>query len=94
MLPPSTLQDLNPSLLRLTTPKDQEFELHLPAGTKDRYLSAITAIPPDMRVWWRYHKVAPGDTLASVARAYRTSPEPSCRRMIWTAMRTFAPKAS
>ena len=69
----STLQDLNPSLLRLTTPKDREFELHLPAGTKDRYLSAITAIPPDMRVWWRYHKVAPGDTLSSVASAFHTS---------------------
>jgi membrane-bound lytic murein transglycosylase D len=69
----STLQDLNPSLLRLTTPKDREFELHLPAGTKDRYLSAITAIPPDMRVWWRYHKVAPGDTLSSVASAFHAS---------------------
>jgi membrane-bound lytic murein transglycosylase D len=69
----SYLQDLNPSLLRLTTPKDREFELHLPAGTKDRYLTAITAIPPDMRVWWRYHKVAPGDTLASVASAFHTS---------------------
>jgi len=70
----STLQDLNPSLLRLTTPKDREFELHLPAGTKDRYLTSIAAIPPDMRVWWRYHKVAPGDTLSSVARAFHTSP--------------------
>src|SRR5579863_331805 len=69
----STLQDLNPSLLRLTTPKDREFELHLPVGTKDRYLSAITAVPPDMRVWWRYHKVAPGDTLASVASAFHTT---------------------
>ena len=69
----STLQDLNPSLLRLTTPKDREFELHLPAGTKDRYLTAITAIPPDMRVWWRYHKVVAGDTLASVAHAFHTT---------------------
>jgi membrane-bound lytic murein transglycosylase D len=69
----STLQDLNPSLLRFTTPKDREFELHLPAGTKDRYLSAIAAIPPDMRVWWRYHKVAPGDTLASVAHSFHTT---------------------
>ncbi|HXM24140.1 MAG TPA: LysM peptidoglycan-binding domain-containing protein [Terriglobales bacterium] len=69
----STLQDLNPSLLRLTTPKDREFELHLPAGTKDRYRSAIAAIPPDMRVWWRYHKVAPGDTLASLAHSFHTS---------------------
>src|SRR5580700_7434601 len=69
----STMQDLNPSLLRLTTPKDREFELHLPVGTKDRYLTAITAIPPDMRVWWRYHKVVSGDTLASVASAFHTS---------------------
>jgi len=69
----NTLQDLNPSLLRLATPKNQEFELHLPPATKEHYLAAIAAIPPDMRVWWRYHNVAPGDTLASVARAYRTT---------------------
>ena len=67
------LQELNPSLLRLTTPKDHEFELHLPAGSKDTYETAITAIPRDMRVWWRYHKVQPGDTLASVAGSYHSS---------------------
>ncbi len=70
-----TLQDLNPSLLRWTTPKDQSFDLHLPTGTKDRYMAAISAIPPDMRVWWRYHSVTPGETLASVARVYRTTPQ-------------------
>src|SRR5208337_2602966 len=32
-----TLQQLNPSLLRSTTPKDQTFTLNLPAGTKDKY---------------------------------------------------------
>ena len=37
---PATLQDLNPSLLRLSTPKDQAFELHLPAGTREKYLAA------------------------------------------------------
>ncbi len=71
---PATLQDLNPSLLRLSTPKDQTFELHLPAGTRERYLAAIEPIPAQMRVWWRYHEVAEGDTLASIARTYRTSP--------------------
>jgi membrane-bound lytic murein transglycosylase D len=30
----SELQDLNPSLLRMTTPRDGKFELHLPAGRK------------------------------------------------------------
>ena len=71
---PATLQDLNPSLLRLTTPKDQSFELRLPVGTKERYQAAIEPIPAEMRVWWRYHEVAQGDTVTSIARTYRTSP--------------------
>jgi membrane-bound lytic murein transglycosylase D len=71
---PEVLQDLNPSLLRWSTPANGEpFELHLPAGTADNYRSAIAEIPQGMRVWWRYHKVAPGDTLASIARSYRTT---------------------
>src|SRR5271163_4237676 len=68
------LSDLNPSLLRLTTPKDREFELHLPAGTTDKFQSAVASIPTDKRVWWRYHKVQGGETLASVARTYHTTP--------------------
>jgi membrane-bound lytic murein transglycosylase D len=71
---PAMLQDLNPSLLRWTTPKDQEFLLRLPAGTRDEYLSAIDPIPQAMRVWWRYHRIAPGDTLTSLGRVYRTTP--------------------
>ena len=67
----SDLQDLNPSLLRLTTPKDKEFELHLPAGTAEKFQSAVAAIPADKRVWWRYHKVQTGDNLASISRTYR-----------------------
>ncbi|HVP43486.1 MAG TPA: LysM peptidoglycan-binding domain-containing protein [Terriglobales bacterium] len=69
-----TIRDLNPSLLRMTTPKDGSFELRLPAGTKEKFQQAIAAIPADKRVWWRYHKVAAGDTLASVAKKYRTTP--------------------
>ena len=72
--PAATLQELNPSLLRWTTPKNQEFELRLPAGTKASYLRAIQAIPQDMRVWWRYHKIAPGDTLTSIAGEYHSTP--------------------
>jgi len=67
------LQDLNPSLLRLTTPKDHPFQLHLPTGTKDKFETAIAAVPPDMRVWWRYHKVQAGDTLTTLAHTYRTT---------------------
>jgi membrane-bound lytic murein transglycosylase D len=67
------LQDLNPSLLRLTTPRTGKFELHLPAGTRDQYETAIASIPAAMRLWWRYHTVHPGDTLASLARNYHTT---------------------
>jgi membrane-bound lytic murein transglycosylase D len=70
---PSELQDLNPSLLRMTTPRTGKFELHIPAGTRDDYQTAIASIPPDMRLWWRYHVVTPGETLASLARNYHTT---------------------
>jgi membrane-bound lytic murein transglycosylase D len=73
------LLDLNPSLLRLTTPKfsdnDGKFDLHLPAGTAGKFQTAVAAIPADKRVWWRYHKVQGGETLASIARTYHTTPK-------------------
>ena len=67
------LQELNPSLLRLTTPKDQSFTLNLPGGSKDKYQAAIAVIPQDMRTYWRYHRVNYGDTLPAIARKYHTS---------------------
>jgi membrane-bound lytic murein transglycosylase D len=69
------LQDLNPSLLRVTTPREGSFALHLPAGTKDQYDTAIAEIPADMRLWWRYHTVQSGDTLASLGRSYHVTPK-------------------
>jgi membrane-bound lytic murein transglycosylase D len=69
-VPPSELQELNPSLLRMTTPKSH-FDLHLPVGTEQKYQAAIAGIPPGMRLWWRYHTVAGGETLMSLARTYR-----------------------
>lgn len=71
--PLDALVELNPSLLRLTTPNTAQFDLRLPVGTKDKYLAAIAKIPPDMRVAWRFHKVEPGDTLAGLAHKYHTT---------------------
>jgi membrane-bound lytic murein transglycosylase D len=68
---PEQLQELNPSLLRMTTPQGH-FDLHLPPGSSERYQAAIGAIPPNMRLWWRYHTVVAGDTLMSIARTFRT----------------------
>ena len=64
---------LNPSLLRMITPPDTEFDLHLPAGTAALFQEKIAAIPASKRDSWRYHKVTPDDTLASVAHTYSVS---------------------
>ena len=77
------LLELNPSLLRMTTPKfadkatgkNEAFELHLPAGTASKFALAVASIPTDKRVWWRYHKVQAGETLASIAHTYHTTPK-------------------
>ena len=77
------LLELNPSLLRMTTPKfadkatgkAEPFEVHLPAGTASKFALAVASIPTDKRVWWRYHKVQAGETLASIAHTYHTTPK-------------------
>ncbi len=72
--PVEELIQLNPSLLRWTTPaNDPQFVLHLPPGTKASYEEAIASIPPDKRIWWRAHKVEGGETLSSLAKRFRVS---------------------
>jgi membrane-bound lytic murein transglycosylase D len=71
--PVDELMALNPSMLRLATPPDTNFDLHLPAGTAALFEDRIAQIPEAKRTSWRYHQVAPDDTLASVARTYRVS---------------------
>jgi membrane-bound lytic murein transglycosylase D len=71
--PVDELIALNPSLLRLVTPPDASFDLHLPAGTAALFEQRIAAIPEAKRNAWRYHRVAAGDTLASVAREFRVT---------------------
>jgi len=71
--PVDELIALNPSLLRMVTPPDTEFDLHLPAGTAAQFQERIAAIPVSKRDSWRYRKVTPDDTLASVAHTYSVS---------------------
>jgi membrane-bound lytic murein transglycosylase D len=72
--PVQEIADLNPSLLRMSTPADAPFELHLPAGSKDLYQKRISEIPADKRSQWRFHKVIPGESLQTIARDYHVSP--------------------
>ena len=70
---PSELQDLNPSLLRLTTPREGKFELHLPAGTKDNTRPRSPRFLRTCGCGGASTRFTPGDTLASLARTYHTT---------------------
>jgi membrane-bound lytic murein transglycosylase D len=71
--PVDEMEALNPSLLRMVTPPDAPFDLHLPAGTATLFDQRVALIPEARRNSWRYHPVVAGDTLASVAEEYRVS---------------------
>ncbi len=58
---------LNPSLLRMTTPRDTPFDLHVPVGTKEVFQSRIKDIPEEKRTAWRFHVVRTGETLDGIA---------------------------
>jgi membrane-bound lytic murein transglycosylase D len=76
---PQELIELNPGLLRMTTPPPGvltgPFELHLPAGAATIFKQRISEIPEDRRTQWRYHRITPDDSLASIARSYHVSVE-------------------
>ena len=69
-----TLRALNPSLLRMATPEDAAFELHLPAGSAERFSAEIADIPGDKWVSWRRHRVEAGETLTSIGKKYHVTP--------------------
>ena len=58
---------LNPALLRLSTPADNSYDLHLPPGTHDLYTARLKDIPESNRARWRFHVVKAGETLDSIA---------------------------
>jgi membrane-bound lytic murein transglycosylase D len=69
-----TLRNLNPALLRLATPDDPSFEMHLPVGSAERFSAEIADIPADKWVSWRRHRIEAGETLTSIAKKYRVTP--------------------
>jgi membrane-bound lytic murein transglycosylase D len=72
--PVDEIEGLNPSLLRMETPPDVSYDLHLPAGTATLFDERVAQIPEAKRSAWRYHTLAAGDTLASVAHEYHVEP--------------------
>jgi membrane-bound lytic murein transglycosylase D len=70
----AVLADLNPALVRRATPPDDGgYPVLVPAGTGQRALTALAALPPEKRVRWEHHRVRRGETLSEIAEAYRTT---------------------
>ncbi|HZZ37991.1 MAG TPA: LysM peptidoglycan-binding domain-containing protein [Acidobacteriaceae bacterium] len=63
---------LNPALLRLATPHDIPYDLHLPVGTRQIFLDRLKEIPEENRANWRFHVVKDGETLDQIAAALHT----------------------
>jgi peptidoglycan lytic transglycosylase D len=68
-----TLKLLNPEILRLVTPNDPGFELHVPKGMAERFQTEMTTIPPDKWVGWRLYTVEENETLLSVAQRFHVA---------------------
>jgi membrane-bound lytic murein transglycosylase D len=65
---------LNPSLLRMRTPDEMPFDLHIPVGTKDVFLARMKTIPEQKRATWRFHAVKPGESLGEIATNFHAKP--------------------
>ena len=65
---------LNPALLRLSTPTDIPYTLHLPPGTRDIFLTRLKDIPEADRTSWRFHVVQNGETLDQIAESMHAHP--------------------
>ena len=67
------IRELNPSLLRTTTPKVPEYTLRIPLATRELFLKRVEMIPAEKRVFWRWHTVRNGESLSSIAKQFKTS---------------------
>jgi len=67
------VQELNPSLLRWSTPPKMEVMVKVPAGRGETTSQRLAEIPPEERVTWRKHRIKKGETLSVIARQYGTS---------------------
>ncbi len=66
----SDLEALNPALLRGSTPPDGTTQVRLPPGTAKTFQAALAKVPISERATYTRHRVAPGESLGSIAQHY------------------------
>ena len=67
------IMEMNPSLLRWTTPPRMEVVIKVPVGRGETLVENLADVPPEERVTWQKHRVQKGETLSVIARGYGTS---------------------
>lgn len=72
-VPLEEIERLNPEIVRGMTPPGRETILRVPAGQGWSFRERYALIPPEERVSYVEHRVAKGETLSHIARAYRVS---------------------
>jgi membrane-bound lytic murein transglycosylase D len=100
------LAALNPAVLRSIAPEN--YSLRVPKGTAKQLVAALQMVPAERRAAWRLHRVASGETLATIGKRYGITPSSIVsvnsleadealegdRLLIPAAMRVEAPAAS
>lgn len=71
--PLAEIRELNPAILRDVAPAG--YSVHVPKGTGSFVMAALETVPPGRRASWRVHRLGQGETLAEIARLYRTTEE-------------------
>jgi len=69
-----SLRELNPELLRSSTPPGR-YSLRVPPGLSGATARALARIPAGQRLDFQSYKIRKGDTLAKVAAKFKLSPE-------------------
>lgn len=69
-----TLQELNPELIRQSTPPaSEQYPLKIPVGTKSTFLANYDKMSKADKHSWTMHEVGGSETLSSIARKYGVS---------------------
>lgn len=70
------IKQLNPELRRWVTPPHfSGYNLRIPSGTKEAFLANYATVPPEQKIKWERHEVRKGETISTIARQYKTTPE-------------------
>ncbi len=71
------IKDLNPELRReVTPPSETEYEIKIPFGKKELFLTNFEAMLPLEKFQFKTHLVKRGETLPRIAKLYRVDLEP------------------